>query len=341
MADSHDHFIHEAGDEITNGTDGTVSDLADDDDFPCAEDVPLPTVVAWEDLTASEYAGTLRELESWVHWLCETYVLDAAAVPNCWYAHPDIREELGHLWAGWLMTRHPQAGVGAVGLGWDRNREATLVRCRTMTSAAGCSPTQGHRDRMARQWPVDHRTLLADHLQTQRRVRDSAGITGAAEAVATAVLMGAELRLDIAAQALDDVADDPARPSAVERERASELLRRTAAKAVTDAGTRADEARVSRTNALNTTTAELSLAEARRVLAARLAVRCTNAGGDEFQGTDAALSTEWQHCLEQFTSAADAVDAAVAQVASSQSGAAILARHTAAAALLERLPTDG
>ncbi|WP_029136881.1 hypothetical protein [Nakamurella lactea] len=328
------------------GDEDLTTTPSDDDDFPGGDDdVPLPMVVAWEGLDASSYDGQLRELDRWVRWLCETYVVDAAALPNCWFLHTDLREELGHLRTGWSMTRHPQAGVGAIGLDWDRHRDATLVRCKSMTSAAGCSPSVGHRDRKPRQWPAEQVELLADHVRQQRETRDSAGISAAAERAVLAVLASAELRDVASAEALADSAADPARPTPAERVRAIELVTRSANAAVEDAEEQAKKALRARRDLLAASTDEDVLDAARDGLADAIAALVVAAGRAEDARTvvaDPALVHLWVEQLEQVSSASAAVDAAVGRSSAADGGsaAAVLARHQDATRLLNNPPPE-
>ena len=80
---------------------------------------PVPMVICWDELDPAGYARTLRDLADWIDWFRRTYRVPATVIPPCWFTHPGLREDLGHLWTGWLLTRHPDAGVGMTGLDWD------------------------------------------------------------------------------------------------------------------------------------------------------------------------------------------------------------------------------
>lgn len=221
------------------------NELADeeDDDFPDPAAEPIPKVIAWERLDASEYQSELAALDDWVRWLCRVYAIDTATIPHCWYRHPDLLEELGHLKTAWLMTQHPEAGVGAIGLDWDRGRDLALAHCKTMTSATGCTPSSGHRARTLRVWPGDHQRSVGLHLAEERAARDSAGITTAAHDAAAAALAqvsnagdvaaavtGAQLRAAFAAEVRHHNVTETSREDA--RTEAVRTLSRTVALAV-------------------------------------------------------------------------------------------------------------
>lgn len=307
------------------------SDDATEDDFPTDDESapPLPMVVAWERLDASEFETEIGLLDEWVHWLIGTYFIDPQTIPHCWYLHVDLREELSHLHTGWLMTRHPQAGVGAIALEWDRHREATLARCRAATSATGCTATQGHRARPARQWPAADRDQFAANLVQERGSRDSAGITAAARAAVEFTLLNAERRAPIAEQALTAVADNPATPTPDELTEVKAIVRDSAARAVRRAEKAAGAVALARRDAAAAAATEDTLAAARRELAA----------GEALPGTrNLQHSKRWIAAVEAAAPTAAtvrvAVRAAAGRVAATASAAAVLRRHASAAALV-------
>ena len=111
------------------------------DDIP-----PIPMVIRWNELDPAGYEHTLTALADWITWLQTTYRIPATVIPPCWYAHPGHVEDLGHLWTGWLLTRHPDAGVGMIGLDWDSRRDQTIPRLREATATTGCTTTRHHPD---------------------------------------------------------------------------------------------------------------------------------------------------------------------------------------------------
>ncbi len=99
-----------------------------------------PHVIDWNALSEDTFQSALTELARWVDWLAVTYQIPPTVIPPCWALHPGLREDLGHLWTGWLVTRHPQLGVGMVGLDWDARREQAVARAREQVASAGCTP---------------------------------------------------------------------------------------------------------------------------------------------------------------------------------------------------------
>jgi len=68
---------------------------------------PIPMVVCWDDLDPTAYVNQLSDLAEWIAWFRSTYRIPATVIPPCWFTHPGFREDVGHLWTGWLLTRHP------------------------------------------------------------------------------------------------------------------------------------------------------------------------------------------------------------------------------------------
>lgn len=204
---------------MTSGTDSVrlntfIAFQATPDVDDDVEATPLPRVVPWETLDAGTYHSEIADLGAWVAWLIDTYEIGPDTIPDCWANHPNLREDLSHLRTAWLLTRHPDAGIGAAGVEWDRHRDTTLDRLRTMTGRTGCTSSAGHKPRATkRHWQPTGPTWTA-HLTEERTWRDSAGITFATYQTAAAILQTAELR----AQAADTaVAAHPDNPAAAER----------------------------------------------------------------------------------------------------------------------------
>ena len=137
-------------------------------------------VICWDELDPAGYARNLRDLADWIDWFRRTYRVPATVIPPCWFTHPGVREDLGHLWTGWLLTRHPDAGVGMTGLDWDARREQAIARLREATAITGCTSTRHHDEPpipdtdLSRLWN-EH---IADDAHTRRRRRRPADHRG-------------------------------------------------------------------------------------------------------------------------------------------------------------------
>ena len=158
------------------------------------EAAPLPPVVAWETLDAESFERELAQLCQWVKWLIELYGVGQDTISDCWYRHPALREELSHLRSAWLLTRHPNAGIGAIGVEWDRHRDMTLTRMRPLVARFGCTSSGHVEPAGVRHWqpaPAD----LARHIASERSWRDRAAITLARTQLAGELMDEVELRV--------------------------------------------------------------------------------------------------------------------------------------------------
>jgi hypothetical protein len=287
---------------------GLDADLDLDSDDEDEAPAPLPMVVPWELLNSNEFDTALSELSDWVRWLVRLYHYGPDVVPPCWYLHGDLREELGHLHSGWLMTRHPQAGVGAIGLEWDRHRDVTMARCKTITSACGCataSTFKEHKEPAGRPWPADYDADLVTYLAAERDRRDASRIAPAALEAAEKVLMTLEVRGPLARRAVKQAAATAGTSGPGQVAEALRLLTAYTRSGPVVAAEKALRAAALRADALVREQAEAALTRARTALAGVLAA------GDVHpeQAADA-----WLAALEEYSPAAEAVTAAAGRV---------------------------
>ncbi|WP_138179900.1 hypothetical protein [Nakamurella multipartita] len=271
---------------------------------------PVPMVVCWDDLDPSTYAHQLTELTDWISWLRATYRIPATVLPPCWFTHPGLREDIGHLWTGWLLTRHPDAGVGMIGLDWDQRREAAISRLREATAITGCTATRHQAEpEPPPAMSASAEQLWQNHLDTQTRQRVHAVARQAAVDQAVAILQAAELRHELAPAVLAAVADDPANAGDDDRARVAERLRQLADDAVERAAQSALDAVRTVLDAHQHSAREGLVAEARDDLAHLFATATPTdqapAGSDE-------LAQRWLDALEKLLPAVIAADRAAA-----------------------------
>ncbi len=226
------------------------------------EDVPpQPATVAWEALNANDYRTTLEALGQWLQWLVPTYRVPPSVIPPCWFLHPGLIEELGHLWTGWQVTRHPESGVGMIGLDWDNHRERSTARLRELVGTAGCNGTS----HSAKPDPKLNRDkpLWQEHLAREIEQRTNAFIRAGATVAVTELLQNAESREDQEHSDLSDDAGAPRRPTAPEpfNEQTIQLAIR-----------RADSARRHAQEAAQRTAAEVDLGKARDEVVTQIVV---------------------------------------------------------------------
>ena len=249
-------------------------------------------------------------------WFRATFRIPATVFPPCWFTHPGLREDLGHLWTGWLVTQHPDAGVGMIGLDWDSRREQTISRLREATAITGCTASQ-HRDEPPMPTPPDTR-LWYQHLSQEVRARSREARRNNANQAVTERLQHAELRHDLAARVLADVADNP--ESATDKEKANvaaELLR-LAGVAPGESATAAQDAIRTVADIQHTADRETTLAAARQALASAIVTSAIDETGTESITSDA--TQRWLDALETLLPAGLAVDRAAA-IAAARSAA--------------------
>jgi hypothetical protein len=267
-------------------------------------------VVCWDDLPADEYTSTLADLADWIGWLRGTYRIPATVIPPCWFTHPALREDIGHLWTGWLLTRHPDAGVGMIGLDWDQRREAAINRLREATAITGCTASRHQAEPdPAAAIPAAVEQLWRDHLddQTMRRVRSVAREAAFDQIVD--ILQAAELRHDLAPAILADTTDDPARATEDDRAQVAERLQQVAADAIDRAAQAAVDAARSVLDAQQHIAREGTVGLTRRDVADLFASTAL-AGGNPSTSDD--LTQQWLDALETLLPASIAAERAAA-----------------------------
>lgn len=228
-----------------------------------------PGTIPWNLLNASDYRSALTDLGSWLAWLVPTYRIPPSVVPPCWFLHPGLIEELGHLWTGWRITRHPEAGLGTVGLDWDSHRERATGRLRELVATAGCNGTT-HSPKPGPALNRDEE-LWEANLETEAETRTSKSTTRAIRSSAEEVLVKAEQRNELAVDILADVAADPAHPTAAEIDRCAMAFEESSWVAAAEAQRRGRVARIYLGEAACESRVNTELAAARDDLLTRIA----------------------------------------------------------------------
>jgi len=271
---------------------------------------PVPMVVCWDDLSPDQYTHQLADLADWIGWLRVTYRVPASVIPPCWFTHPGIREDVGHLWTGWLLTRHADAGVGMIGLDWDQRRESAISRLREATAITGCTATRHQAEpEPAPAISTSVEQLWKDHLDSQTLERVRAVARQAAIDQVVEILQDAELRHDLAPAILAETADDAAHATDDDRVRVAERLRQLAIDAVERASQSAADAARTVIDAQQHAAHEGAVALARDDLA-DLFASASLAGRNS--STSADLTRSWLDALETLLPASIAADRAAA-----------------------------
>ncbi len=286
-------------------------------------------VVCWDELDPGAYLSQLSDLADWITWLRATYRIPATVIPPCWFTHPGIREDIGHLWTGWLLTRHPDAGVGMIGLDWDQRRDATINRLREATAITGCTATRHQPEPQpagAATNAVDQ--LWQDHLDSESQHRTRELARQAVVQVVTEILHAAELRHELAPSILVELADDSTTADDQQQLIAERLLE-LALKALERAGKSAADAASTVVDAQQHSAREAELADAREDIARSLASSALN--NDSSPAGNEQLSHDWVDALERLLpaqiAAGRATAAAAARLAAVDKRAAARRRH--------------
>jgi len=288
-----------------------------------------PGTIPWEVLSANDYRTALEDLGSWLAWLVTTYRTPPSVIPPCWFLHTGLVEELGHLWTGWRVTRHPESGMGMVGLDWDNHRERAANRLRELVATAGCNGTT----HSAKPGPALNRddSLWEASLQTATSVRTAQSTERAMRSVAREVLLKAEQRNELALEILGDIAADPGNPTAAEISQSTVALESSTRMAAADAQQRSQETHTHLDNATCEALLTIELVAARQDLLARIAAGC---GSEEFE----AASRRWVAAAARAVPTGEALRRAAETNAGVSAAANNLAsaklRHAGAATLL-------
>ncbi len=231
-----------------------------------------PGTIPWELLGASDYRTALEDLGSWLAWLVPAYRIPPSVIAPCWFLHSGVIEELGHLWTGWRVTRHPESGMGVVGLEWDNHRDRVIGRLRELVATAGCNGT----NHSSKPGPLLNRDdeIWEANLQTETNVRTIRSTERAILSAAREVLLKAEQRNELALDILGDIAADPSHPTAAEISRSTIALENSTRMAAVEAQRRSQETRTYLDNATYGAPLAIELAAARGDLLASIAAGC-------------------------------------------------------------------
>ena len=276
---------------------------------------PIPMVVCWDDLDPTNYASRLSGLADWITWLRATYRIPATVIAPCWFTHPGIREDIGHLWTGWQLTRHPDAGVGMIGLDWDQRKDATINRLREATAVTGGTATRHQPEpEPTRNTAEVIDSLWRDHKNSEshRRYRDIA--RQAAEHIVEEILQAAELRHELAPAILAELTAHSANEHNDETGVVAERLVQLAVDAVARATRAAADAVATVTDAHQHSEQEAALSVARAHIVTLLSSSALNRqtpGADVVQDQ----SQNWLRSLEHYLPARIAADRAAAAAA--------------------------
>jgi hypothetical protein len=134
----------------------------------------------WHNLTAGEAARAWETLTGWVDWLIDRYALDDT-IPDCWYRHSPMVDELDALRAAWTAAYLDPAAQPTEAGHWLDRLQRTLERLRAW-DRYGCAAGT-HHEEIATQSITDDKQrqreefVFADSNRRRLRVASSAGST--------------------------------------------------------------------------------------------------------------------------------------------------------------------
>lgn len=99
-------------------------------------------IINWRTLDAAQARDAWAALREWVEWFAIRYRVPQSTLPDCWFQHGQLVEELSALHTAHTASFHASdSGYGPIG--WHERLTAALPRM-SRAYAGGCS--NGHRD---------------------------------------------------------------------------------------------------------------------------------------------------------------------------------------------------
>lgn len=105
-------------------------------------------VVNWRTLPDHKAREAWAALRAWVEWFTVRYDIPVSIVPDCWFKHPALVEELSALHAAHTASfDHRDTGLGPIGF---HERLSLALPRLTKAYAGGCA--RGHSTHTPRSW---------------------------------------------------------------------------------------------------------------------------------------------------------------------------------------------
>ena len=114
-----------------------------------ASEVDGALTVNWRELSDDQARQVWIDLRSWVEWFTLRYEISVSEVPNCWWKHGRLVEELSAMRAAHhALFSAEDAGLGPIG--WHERLVIARSRLKDASSGLGCvsghTPTRPVRD---------------------------------------------------------------------------------------------------------------------------------------------------------------------------------------------------
>lgn len=106
--------------------------------------------VNWRELADADARAVWTALRDWVQWFTVRYGVGKSVVPNCWFRHGALVEELSALHSAHVALFDPSdSGLGPIG--WHERLTLARQRLLEATKLTGCTD-DAHREPRARRW---------------------------------------------------------------------------------------------------------------------------------------------------------------------------------------------
>lgn len=119
------------------------------DNRQAATEIDAVWVVNWRELDDETARDVWIDLRGWVEWFTVRYDISATVVPDCWWRHGALVEELSAL-RGAHRALFDAADTGLGPIGWHERYTLAKTRIQNVSSTLGC--TNGHEDPKRRDW---------------------------------------------------------------------------------------------------------------------------------------------------------------------------------------------
>jgi hypothetical protein len=141
-----------AGEDLRAERMGALARMLSPQGPPAREELAPPTY--WPALSREEAFEEWEYLRAWVEALVARYDhLSPEVIPPCWYRHPGHAEALASL-ADFQRACYGHSALPTDAVRWHRAFRDIEERLRAWTTAAGCTPADGHKPRAPRP-PID------------------------------------------------------------------------------------------------------------------------------------------------------------------------------------------
>jgi hypothetical protein len=125
-------------------------DLDPDDPFERGGSDPASgtRAIRWRDLPADLAPAEWQTLRDWVEWVTVRFDVPVSTIPNCWWKHPALVEELSALHVAW-RTAYDKQDTGLGPVMWMERWHNAKSRLR---AAYPGSCNNGHQPHKKRSW---------------------------------------------------------------------------------------------------------------------------------------------------------------------------------------------